>query len=70
MSDPPQPFGPFGGFDLNQMLRFLQAEGPVHWQVGAQVARWVAEGGAGLAGLLPGMEGPATGAPKPAVGPA
>jgi putative hydrolase len=39
--------GPFGGFDLNQMLRFLQAGGPVHWEVARQVARWVAlEGGA------------------------
>ena len=38
--------GPFGGFDLNQMLRFLQAGGPVHWEVARQVARWVAlEGG-------------------------
>lgn len=42
MSDPPQPFGPFGGFDLSQMLRFLQSEGPVHWEVARQVARWVA----------------------------
>ena len=42
MSDPPQPLGPFGGFDLSQMLRFLQADGPVHWEVARQVARWVA----------------------------
>src|SRR5205085_668571 len=42
MSDPPQPLGPFGGFDLTQMLRFLQADGPVHWEVARQVARWVA----------------------------
>ena len=42
MSDPPQPFGPFGGFDLSQMLRFLQSDGPVHWEVARQVARWVA----------------------------
>src|ERR671923_2900909 len=42
MSDPPQPLGPFGGFDLSQMLRFLQSEGPVHWEVARQVARWVA----------------------------
>lgn len=58
MSDPPQPFGQFGGFDLNQMLRFLQAGGPVHWQVATQVARMVAGGGSGLAGLVPGMGGP------------
>jgi putative hydrolase len=38
--------GPFGGFDLTQMLRFLQAEGPVHWDVARQVARWVALEGA------------------------
>ncbi len=42
MSDPPQPLGPFGGFDLSQMLRFLQSDGPVHWEVARQVARWVA----------------------------
>ena len=42
MSDPPQPFGPFGGFDLSQMLRFLQSDGPVHWEVARQVAGWVA----------------------------
>jgi putative hydrolase len=70
VSDPPQPFGPFGGFDLNQMLRFLQAGGPVHWQVATQVARWVAGGGPGPAGLLPGVGGPATGEAEPAVGPA
>src|SRR5882724_8135848 len=38
MSDPPQPLGPFGGFDLSQMLRFLQSDGPVHWEVARQVA--------------------------------
>jgi len=42
MSDPPQPLGPFGGFDLTQMLRFLQSDGPVHWEIAKQVARWVA----------------------------
>ncbi len=42
MSDPPQPLGPFGGFDLSQMLRFLQSDGPVHWEIARQVARWVA----------------------------
>jgi putative hydrolase len=47
MSDPPQPLGPFGGFDLSQMLRFLQADGPVHWEVARQVARWVALEGEG-----------------------
>src|SRR5207253_2842937 len=47
MSDPPQPLGPFGGFDLSQMLRFLQSDGPVHWEVARQVARWVALEGAG-----------------------
>ena len=46
MSDPPQPLGPFGGFDLSQMLRFLQSDGPVHWEVARQVARWVALEGA------------------------
>ena len=47
MSDPPQPFGPFGGFDLSHMLRFLQSDGPVHWEVARQVARWVALQGEG-----------------------
>src|SRR5581483_2715550 len=47
MSDPPQPLGPFGGFDLSQMLRFLQSDGPVHWEVARQVARWVALEGEG-----------------------
>src|SRR5437762_9679766 len=42
MSDPPQPLGPFGGFDLSQMLRFLQSDGPVHWEIARQVAYWVA----------------------------
>ena len=42
MSDPPQPLGPFGGFDLTQMLRFLQSDGPVHWEIARQVAHWVA----------------------------
>src|SRR5438552_4699427 len=42
MSDPPQPLGPFGGFDLSQMLRFLQSDGPVHWEIARQVAHWVA----------------------------
>jgi putative hydrolase len=56
VSDPPQPFG-FGGFDINQMLRFLQAGGPVHWQVATQVARWVAGSGPELGGFLPGLPG-------------
>ena len=47
MSDPPQPLGPFGGFDLSQMLRFLQSDGPVHWEIARQVARWVALEGEG-----------------------
>ncbi|HZQ76285.1 MAG TPA: zinc-dependent metalloprotease [Acidimicrobiia bacterium] len=47
MSDPPQPLGPFGGFDLTQMLRFLQSDGPVHWEVARQVARWMALEGEG-----------------------
>src|SRR5438874_5698130 len=47
MSDPPQPLGPFGGFDLTQMLRFLQSDGPVHWEIARQVARWVALEGEG-----------------------
>jgi putative hydrolase len=47
MSDPPQPLGPFGGFDLSQMLRFLQSDGPVHWEVARQVARWIALEGEG-----------------------
>jgi putative hydrolase len=47
MSDPPQPLNPFGGFDLSQMLRFLQSDGPVHWEVARQVARWVALEGQG-----------------------
>lgn len=38
---PGWPFGP-GGFDLSQMFRMLQSEGPVHWEVAQQVAAWVA----------------------------
>ncbi|MGH8999443.1 MAG: zinc-dependent metalloprotease [Acidimicrobiia bacterium] len=42
MSDAPGPPNPFGGFDLNEMLRFLQSEGPVQWELARQVAHWVA----------------------------
>lgn len=48
MSDGPQPQapGPFGfGFDLDQILRFVQSEGPLNWDVARQVAAWVALGG-------------------------
>ncbi|MDQ1488629.1 MAG: hypothetical protein QOJ23_1143, partial [Actinomycetota bacterium] len=41
--------GPFGGFDLSQMLRFLQSDGPVHWEVARQVAHWMALEGEGEA---------------------
>jgi putative hydrolase len=35
-----------GGFDLSQLIRVLQSEGPVNWEVARQVAAWVAlEGG-------------------------
>ncbi len=63
------------------MLRFLQAGGPVHWQVATQVARWMAGSGPGLPGFPPGrgpglpgfppgLEGPPAGEPEPEVGPA
>lgn len=39
------PFGA-GGLDFSQMMRILQTEGPVNWEVAQQVAAWVAlEGG-------------------------
>lgn len=43
------PFGP-GGFDLSsidmaQMMRMLQSEGPVNWEIASQVATWVATNG-------------------------
>jgi putative hydrolase len=34
-------FGGFGGFDLTEMMKFLQVEGPIHWDVARQTARWV-----------------------------
>lgn len=39
---------PFGGagFDLSQLMRMLQSQGPVNWDVARQIASWVAvEGG-------------------------
>jgi len=53
VTDRPQPSGPFGGFDFNQMLRFLQTSGPVHWEIASQVARWVALEGAEEDGVEP-----------------
>jgi putative hydrolase len=53
VSDRPQPSGPFGGFDFNQMLKFLQTSGPVHWEIASQVARWVALEGAEDDGVEP-----------------
>lgn len=48
MSDEPQPGGPFGfgAFDLSQILRLLQSEGPINLEVARQVAGWVATQGA------------------------
>ncbi|MGH2782940.1 MAG: zinc-dependent metalloprotease [Thermoleophilaceae bacterium] len=46
---PGLPFGPgaAGNFDLAQLMRMLQSEGPVNWEVARQVAAWVAlDGGA------------------------
>jgi len=48
VSEDPQVGGPFdpgrhvpqGGFDLSQILRMLQSEGPVNWEVAEQVASW------------------------------
>jgi putative hydrolase len=45
---PGLPFGAGGSgtFDLAQLMRMLQAEGPVNWEVAREVAAWVAlEGG-------------------------
>jgi len=42
--EPLLPFG-FGNLDLNQLLRMLQASGPVNWEIAAQVARHVATDG-------------------------
>lgn len=42
---PGMPFGG-GGFDLAQIMRMLQSQGPVNWEVAREVAGWVAvEGG-------------------------
>jgi putative hydrolase len=39
------PFGG-GGFDLAQLMRMLQSQGPINWDVARQIAAWVAvEGG-------------------------
>jgi putative hydrolase len=38
------PFG-FGDLDLNQLMRMLQAGGPVNWEIAAQVAHHVATDG-------------------------
>ena len=59
MSDPPQPpvppggfgfgpggFGGFGGFDLEAVLRMVQGQGPLNWEMATQVAGWVAAQGA------------------------
>jgi putative hydrolase len=42
--EPLLPFG-FGNLDLNQLLRMLQASGPVNWEIAAQVARHLATDG-------------------------
>ena len=39
------PFG-FGDIDLNQLMRMLQAGGPVNWEIAGQVARHLATEGA------------------------
>lgn len=43
MGDPGGPGWPFlpGGFDLSQVMRMLQSEGPVNWEVAGQIAGWV-----------------------------
>lgn len=51
MSDPGVPPNPFGQFDLAQMMQFLQVDGPVHWELARQMARWVAGGGGAEAPL-------------------
>jgi putative hydrolase len=33
---------PWQGFDLAQLMRMLQSEGPVNWEVATQVAGWIA----------------------------
>ena len=42
--EPSLPFG-FGNLDLNQLLRMLQASGPVNWEIATQVATHVATDG-------------------------
>lgn len=42
---PGMPFGG-GGFDLSQIMRMLQSQGPINWDVAREIASWVAvEGG-------------------------
>ena len=42
---PGMPFGG-GGFDLAELMRMLQSQGPINWDVARQIAAWVAlEGG-------------------------
>jgi len=38
------PFGG-GGFDLGQLMRMLQSQGPINWDVARQIAAWVAVDG-------------------------
>jgi putative hydrolase len=38
---PGMPFGG-GGFDLAQLMRMLQSQGPINWDVARQIAAWVA----------------------------
>ncbi|MBI2168028.1 MAG: zinc-dependent metalloprotease, partial [Actinobacteria bacterium] len=47
MSDPPQPGLPFGfgNFDISEVFRLLQSEGPLNVEVAQQVATWVANQG-------------------------
>lgn len=47
MSDAPPP-SPFPGFDITEVFKLLQSQGPVNWQIASQTAGWVArEGGGG-----------------------
>jgi putative hydrolase len=41
---PGMPFGG-GGFDLAQLMRMLQSQGPINWDVARQIAAWVAVDG-------------------------
>jgi putative hydrolase len=43
-SFPGMPFGG-GGFDLAQLMRMLQSQGPINWDVARQIAAWVAVDG-------------------------